>query len=65
LAATIEESVVPLLPLARLHVSPEETSEVWSSLEDIGLFGITTPEAQGGSGLGAVEEACLSGLSAR
>ena len=60
LAGTIEESLVPLLPLARLHSSAEETSEVWSSLEDIGLFGITTPESQGGSGLGAVEEALIS-----
>ena len=60
LASTIEESVVPLLPLARLHASPEETNEVWSSLEDIGLFGITAPESEGGSGLGAVEEALIA-----
>jgi alkylation response protein AidB-like acyl-CoA dehydrogenase len=60
LANTIEESVVPLLPLARLHVSPEETSEVWTSLEEIGIFGITIPESQGGSGLGAVEEALIA-----
>ena len=60
LANTIEESVVPLLPLARLHDSPEETSEAWASLEEIGIFGITTPEDQGGSGLGAVEEALIA-----
>lgn len=60
LAGTIEESVVPLLPLARLHASAEESAEVWSSLEDIGIFGITTPEDQGGSGLGAVEEALIA-----
>jgi alkylation response protein AidB-like acyl-CoA dehydrogenase len=59
LASTIEESVAPLLPLARLHASVEETGEVWSSLEEIGIFGITTPEDQGGSGLGAVEEALI------
>jgi alkylation response protein AidB-like acyl-CoA dehydrogenase len=60
LASTIEESVAPLLPLARLHASPEESAEVWSSLEEIGIFGITTPEDQGGSGLGAVEEALIA-----
>src|SRR5580698_8113198 len=60
LASTIEESVAPLLSLARLHASPEETNEVWSSLQDIGLFAITTPESQGGSGLGAVEEALIA-----
>jgi len=60
LANTIEESVVPLLPLARLHASPEETREVWASLEEIGIFGITIPESQGGSGLGAVEEALIA-----
>jgi alkylation response protein AidB-like acyl-CoA dehydrogenase len=60
LASTIEESVVPLLPLSRLHLSPEESGEVWSNLEEIGIFGITTPEDQGGSGLGAVEEALIA-----
>jgi alkylation response protein AidB-like acyl-CoA dehydrogenase len=60
LASTIEESVLPLLPLARLHASSEETGEVWSSLQEIGIFGITTPEDQGGSGLGAVEEALIA-----
>jgi alkylation response protein AidB-like acyl-CoA dehydrogenase len=60
LASTIEESVVPLMPLARLHVSPQESSEVWASLEEIGIFGITVPESQGGSGLGAVEEALIA-----
>jgi alkylation response protein AidB-like acyl-CoA dehydrogenase len=60
LAGTIEESVAPLLPLARLHGAVEETGEVWASLEEIGIFGITTPESQGGSGLGAVEEALIA-----
>ncbi len=60
LAGTIEESVMPLLPMARLHGSLEETGEVWASLEEIGVFGITLPEAQGGSGLGAVEEALIA-----
>jgi len=59
LANTIEDSVRPLLPLARLHLSPEETRETWSSLEEIGIFAITAGEEQGGSGLGAVEEALI------
>ncbi len=60
LANTIEESVMPLLPLARLHGSLEETSAVWASLEEIGIFGITRPESHGGSGLGAIEEALIA-----
>jgi alkylation response protein AidB-like acyl-CoA dehydrogenase len=60
LASTIEASVLALLPLARLHTAAEESGEVWSSLEEIGIFGITTPEEQGGSGLGAVEEALIA-----
>ena len=51
---------MPLLPLARLHGSLQETDEVWASLEEIGLFGITLPETEGGSGLGAVEEALIA-----
>jgi alkylation response protein AidB-like acyl-CoA dehydrogenase len=65
LASTIEESVRPLLPLARLHAALEESSEVWSSLGEIGIFAITLPEAQGGSGLGAVEEALIAMLLGR
>jgi alkylation response protein AidB-like acyl-CoA dehydrogenase len=59
LANTIEESVTPLLPLSRLHASPEESDKTWSSLEDIGIFAITAGEEQGGSGLGAVEETLI------
>lgn len=59
LANTIEESVTPLLPLSRLHTSPEENDKTWSSLDDIGIFGITAGEEQGGSGLGAVEETLI------
>jgi alkylation response protein AidB-like acyl-CoA dehydrogenase len=60
LASTIEESLVPLLPISRLHVSPEENEQTWSSLNDIGVFAITASEAAGGSGLGAVEEALIA-----
>jgi alkylation response protein AidB-like acyl-CoA dehydrogenase len=59
LASTIEESLLPLLPLSRLHASPTEDGRTWSSLEEIGIFGITAGEETGGSGLGAVEEALI------
>lgn len=60
LATTIEESVLPLLPVSRLHAAPEENSKTWASLEDIGIFAITAREEDGGSGLGAVEEALIA-----
>ena len=60
LASTIEESLVPLLPISRLHVSAEENDQTWSSLNDIGIFAITASEEAGGSGLGAVEEALIA-----
>jgi len=59
LVSTIEESILALLPLARLHASREENDETWSHLDEIGIFGITAREEQGGSGLGAVEEALI------
>lgn len=60
LASTIAESLVPLLPISRLHVSPAESAATWSSLTDIGIFAITANEEAGGSGLGAVEEALIA-----
>jgi len=59
LASTIEESLAPLLPLSRLHASHVEDAQTWSSLDDIGIFGISVTEEQGGSGLGAAEEALI------
>jgi alkylation response protein AidB-like acyl-CoA dehydrogenase len=59
LAGTIEESLDSLVPVARLHSAVEENAEAWSSLRDLGVFGITIDEEQGGSGLGAVEEALI------
>jgi alkylation response protein AidB-like acyl-CoA dehydrogenase len=59
LASTIEESLAPLLPLSRLHASQVEDARTWSSLDDIGIFGISVTEEQGGSGLGAAEEALI------
>lgn len=59
LGSTIEESLVELLPLSRLHTSCHEAAATWRSLEEIGVFGIGVREACGGSGLGAVEEALI------
>jgi alkylation response protein AidB-like acyl-CoA dehydrogenase len=60
LASTIDESIVPLLPIARLHTALTEDDRTWSSLADIGIFGITASEESGGSGLGATEEALIA-----
>lgn len=60
LASTIEKAIVSLLPQSRLHVSIEESETIWSGLEEIGIFGITAGEEQGGSGLGAVEETLIT-----
>ena len=66
LGSTIEESLVKLLPLSRLHASYHEDAATWSSLEEIGVFGIGVSEELGGSGLGAVEEALIvMGLGSR
>ena len=59
LASTIEESLATLLPLSRLHTSNSEDSATWSGLDEIGVFGICAGEEQGGSGLGAAEEALI------
>jgi alkylation response protein AidB-like acyl-CoA dehydrogenase len=60
MASTIEESLAPLLPLSRVHVSACEDDRTWSSLGEIGIFGISTAEEQGGSALGSTEEALIA-----
>ena len=52
LGSTIDESLAALLPLSRLHASYQEDAKTWSSLEEIGVFGIGVSEELGGSGLG-------------
>jgi alkylation response protein AidB-like acyl-CoA dehydrogenase len=59
LADTIEESLAELLPLSRIHRSHEEDNDTWAQLEEIGIFAMGLPEAAGGSGLGAAEEALI------
>jgi len=58
-ASSVEKPLASILPLSRLHESHEETEPSWQSLRELGLFDIAVPEAQGGSGLGATEEALL------
>jgi alkylation response protein AidB-like acyl-CoA dehydrogenase len=60
LANTIEDSLAELLPLSRLHRAHEEDNDTWRQLEEIGIFAIGLPEAEGGSGLGAAEEALIA-----
>jgi alkylation response protein AidB-like acyl-CoA dehydrogenase len=59
LAHSLGQSLSSILPLARLRESHDESAEVWKALRGLGVFAITTPEAQGGSGLGAAEEALI------
>jgi alkylation response protein AidB-like acyl-CoA dehydrogenase len=58
-AASAGKSLASLLPLARLHESHQENAQTWSALSELGVFAISTPEEQGGSGLGATEEALV------
>lgn len=58
-ANAASKSLTAMLPLSRLHRSHEESAQCWSELNDLGVFGIAIPEARGGSGLGATEEALI------
>jgi alkylation response protein AidB-like acyl-CoA dehydrogenase len=58
-ADSVGKSLQSMLPLSRLHDSSEESSEVWTELKNLGVFGISAPEDRGGSGLGAAEEALI------
>jgi alkylation response protein AidB-like acyl-CoA dehydrogenase len=60
LAAGLRESLASLLPLSRLRESPAESAQTWKALRDLGVFDISIPEEQGGSGLGVVEEALIT-----
>lgn len=60
IVGTIDESLLELLPLSRLHTSHDEVAATWTSLEEIGVFTMGVSEEQGGSGLGAVEEALVA-----
>ncbi|NGY04073.1 acyl-CoA dehydrogenase family protein [Solimonas terrae] len=66
LADAMDDTLVELLPLARLHAAHDESADTWSHLDQAGVFGICASEAAGGSGLGATEEALIAiGLGRR
>jgi alkylation response protein AidB-like acyl-CoA dehydrogenase len=58
-AGSLSKSLLSILPLSRLHDSYEESAQAWADLQSLGVFEIATPEQEGGSGLGAVEEALI------
>ena len=58
-ADSVGKSLSSMLPLSRLHESHEESSQIWADLKNLGVFEISTSEQQGGSGLGAAEEALI------
>jgi alkylation response protein AidB-like acyl-CoA dehydrogenase len=58
-ADSVAKSLMSILPLSRLHQASEEDVPTWQALHELGLFDIAAPEAQGGSGLGATEEALV------
>ena len=58
-ADSVGKSLSAMLPLARLHQAHEETAQTWEMLRELGVFEIAVPEAEGGSGLGATEEALI------
>jgi alkylation response protein AidB-like acyl-CoA dehydrogenase len=60
IAGALDESLLELLPLSRLHASHDESAATWTSLEEIGVFTMGVSEEQGGSGLGTVEEALVA-----
>lgn len=59
IVGAVDDALVELLPLARLHQSAEETADVWTQLDGLGSFGISLAEEAGGSALGAAEEALI------
>jgi alkylation response protein AidB-like acyl-CoA dehydrogenase len=60
LIEALDAPFAELLPLSRLHAAPGETAATWSALRELGVFGIGVSEEQGGSGLGATEEALMA-----
>ena len=60
LARSLGESLRSILPLSRLQGSQEESASAWTALRDLGVFGISLPAEDGGSDLGATEEALIA-----
>lgn len=59
IAGAMDDALVELLPIARLHAAAEESADTWAQLDALGSFGISLAEDAGGSGLGAAEEALI------
>lgn len=59
IVGALDDALVELLPLARLHQSTEETADIWTQIDGLGAFGVSLAEEAGGSGLGAAEEALI------
>jgi alkylation response protein AidB-like acyl-CoA dehydrogenase len=59
IAGAMDDALVELLPIARLHQATEESADTWAQLDALGSFGISLAEDAGGSGLGAAEEALI------
>lgn len=60
LAAALGDALDASLPIGRLHESACESDAAWRELEALGLFSMSRPEEQGGSGLGPVEESLVA-----
>jgi alkylation response protein AidB-like acyl-CoA dehydrogenase len=59
IAGAMDDALVELLPIARLHHASEESADTWAQLDALGSFGMSLAEGAGGSGLGAAEEALI------
>ncbi|MDD9947285.1 MAG: acyl-CoA dehydrogenase family protein, partial [Myxococcales bacterium] len=59
-AHALGESLAAILPLSRLHVQGAESPKCWAALQELGVLSACAPEAEGGGGLGAVEEALIA-----
>src|SRR6185312_1414358 len=59
IAGAMDDALVELLPIARLHQASEESADTWAQLDALGSFGISLAEDAGGAGLGAAEEALI------
>jgi alkylation response protein AidB-like acyl-CoA dehydrogenase len=60
LARTMGDSLKAMLPLSRLQEGSGESAQTWTALQDLGVFGVALSADQGGSGLGAIEEALIA-----
>jgi alkylation response protein AidB-like acyl-CoA dehydrogenase len=60
LARSLGESLRSVLAPSRPQTTQEESVQTWALLRELGVLGISTPEEQGGGGLGPVEEALVT-----